>query len=337
MKKTTKLFVTLLVMLFSAFLLFAAGDQEEGVADGGPITLKMGTVYSPNHPNSIAAKRAAEIIERRSEGTITLEYYPSGQLGGNHEITEGLITGSIDMSIGGAHNIAEYYPEIGITVGPYIFRDFTHAYNVMDGEIGEYFNNNLIEKVGVRFLDTWKYGLRHVTTKGIRVEKPEDLKGVKLRAPDDEIGMETVRVMGASPTPIAFPELYMALQQGIVDGQENPISTIITSNFHEVQDHLILTGHTVNTVFILMSENTWKKMTTEQREIVQTAFRETREMNDSLIDQIEEDGLVTFQDNGGTIVNPNIEAFRKAASVVYSTTFKDRWGEKLYNKIQAVK
>jgi TRAP-type C4-dicarboxylate transport system substrate-binding protein len=83
-----------------------------------------------------------------------------------------LITGSIDMSIGGAHNITEHYSEIGITVGTYIFKDFDHAYNVTEGEIGQYLNNNLIEKVGIRFLDTWKYGERHITTKGIRVEKP---------------------------------------------------------------------------------------------------------------------------------------------------------------------
>lgn len=100
----------------------------------------MATVYSPTHPNSIAAKRVAELIKRRSNGEIIPEYYPSSQLGDNNEITEGLITGSIDISIGGAHNIAEHYSEIGITVGPYIFRDLDHAYNVMDGEIGRYLN-----------------------------------------------------------------------------------------------------------------------------------------------------------------------------------------------------
>jgi len=320
MKKTRFLVILLaLTLVLTLSLEIVAGDT---------ITLKMATIYSPNHPNSIAAKRAAELIQRRSNGEIILEYYPAGQLGDNNEITEGMITGSIDMSIGGAHNIAEYYSEIGITVGPYIFRDFEHAYNVMDGEIGEYLNKNLIEKVGIRFLDTWKYGKRHVTTKGIPVKSPEDLAGVKLRASDDEIGLETVRSMGASPTPMAFPELYMALQQGIVDGQENPISTIVTSNFHEVQDYLILTvqdyliltGHTVNTVFILVSEISWNKLNAEQQAIVQTAFRENRELNDYITEQIEVNGLKTFEEIGGTVIEPDIEAFREATKVLYYTT-----------------
>jgi tripartite ATP-independent transporter DctP family solute receptor len=328
--KSTRLLVVL--MVFTLMLILSG----EGIA-GDTVTLKMATVYSATHPNSIAANRAAQLINRRSNGEIILEYYPAGQLGGNNEITEGLITGSIDMSIGGAHNIAEHYSEIGITVGPYIFRDFEHAYNVIEGEIGEYLNKNLIEKAGIRFLSTWKYGKRHITTKGIPVYKPEDLKGVKLRASDDEIGLATVTALGASPTPMAFPELYLGLQLGTVDGQENPISTIVTSNFQEVQDYLILTGHTINTVFILMSEISWNKLNEEQQGIIQTAFRETKELNDYLIDEIDKSGLKIWEESGGTIIEPDIEAFREASKVVYSTTFKDRWGEELYERIQAVK
>ena len=129
----------MLLLIFTLLLILIG----EGIA-GDNITLKTETVYSHNHPISIAVKRDAELIKRRNNVEIIPEFYPSSQLRDNNEITEGLITGSINMSIGGAHNIAEHYSEIGITVGPYIFRDFDHAYNVMDGEIGQYLNNNLI-------------------------------------------------------------------------------------------------------------------------------------------------------------------------------------------------
>ena len=301
-----------------------------------PITLRVALFTTVDHPMTIGAEVTKNLIERRTNGEIQVDIFPGGQLGNNQEIIEGTIAGDIDVAMQGVQYVAGYHPTIGILNAPYIFRDFDHAYKVLESEIVKEMNQELVEAIGVRMISHRKYGIRHVTTTNTPVYTPEDMTGLKLRTPDERISIELVRAMGATPTPMAFSEVYLGLQQGVVDGQENPIPTIISMNFHEVQGYLILTGHTINMGWAFINENKWNSLTAEQQDIVARAFDEGHAVNDYLIDKESEEGLEIIRKAGVTIIEPDTEAFQEQVGTKLYNELKIFPAE-LYERIQAVK
>lgn len=300
------------------------------------ITLRVALFTAIDHPMTIGVKVTENLIERRTNGEIQVDIFPGGQLGNNQEILEGVIAGDIDVCMQGVQYVANYHPTIGILNAPYIFRDFDHAYKVLESEIVREMNEELVKAIGVRMISHRKYGIRHVTTADTPVKAPEDMKGLKLRCPDDRVSIELVKAMGASPTPMAFSEVYLGLQQGVVDGQENPIPTIISMNFHEVQGYLIKTGHTINMGWAFINENKWNSLTSEQQDIVVQAFDEGHAVNDYLIDKQSEEGLEIIRKAGLTIIEPDTEAFQKqVATKLYLE--QEIFPFELYERIQAIK
>jgi TRAP-type transport system periplasmic protein len=296
------------------------------------VTLQWGGVMSPTFPWSIAAIEASEEIYERTDGRIKIDVYHSGQLGTEAELIEQLVVGSIAMATSGPTILADYNEDLKIFTQPYIFRDEEHANKFYDSEIAREMFAKAQEKSGVMTIAGWYYGTRHMTTaKGIIVQKPEDLKGIKIRCPDYQPSVIAMRALGATPTPLSFSELYMALQTGVVDGQENPLTTILDQHFYEVQSNIILTGHSVHMGTVHFSEKIWNELTEEDREIIREVVQSKRSDISDMINNLSREALLTFIEKRMNIIQPDVEAFREHASKNLFQEFPEL--QSVYNEI----
>ena len=246
------------------FVLFGVGCEVGEVGDGTR-RLRMGHVYEVKSPTH--AFGTANLDETLREAGVGLEVavFPAAQLGSESELLEQLVAGEIDLAIAGPSFLAMWHPPLGVFDAAYAFADLEQMQRVADGPLMAEHWAALRERFGVRVLATWAYGSRHIT--GNRpVRHPDDLRGFRLRMPAATVWQASGRALGASPMPIAFSEVYMALQQGIADGQENPVPVIQAMGFHEVQQYLSLTGHIQSSIQILINERVWQSLTEPQRE-----------------------------------------------------------------------
>lgn len=316
----------------AALLLPLGGCQpEESV--GKPLRLRMAHVYEVNAPTH--AYGAAFLADRLKAANCGLDVtvYPAAQLGSEAELLEQLVAGELDIAISGPSFLAMWHAPLGVLDAAYASRDLDQMLETANGKEMAPHWEELRTKYDVRVLDTWAYGSRHITSnKPIR--HPDDLKGFRLRLPGARIWQASGAALGASPMPISFAEVYLALQQGIADGQENPVPVIKAKGFHEVQKCLNLSGHIQSSIQILMNERTWKRLTTQQQTALVTAVQELgKDVRQGLI--ADEQRLIDEWRKDGTmqiIDDVDVDAFRKRARDYFSSgyAFSD-----LYNQITA--
>lgn len=304
---------------------------------GAPITVKYATTVAPDHPNNLAALKFAEIVDRESKGQVKVEVFPAAQLGNEKELIENAMIGSINMFQVGPGALSLFQSEFGIFDCPYIFRDFDHMMKTAKGDIAKDLSAKIEKSRGVRVLSLgFYYGARHLTTRNKAIKEPADLKGMLIRGPDQPIYLEAIRAMGATPTPVAFSDLYMALRQGVVDGQENPIPTIYSYKYYEAQKFIMLTGHMIRTIAVGANAKWFDGLPGDVKALFATAMAESEKFNNDLVHQQEKELLEKLKGLGMTVVQPNVEAFRTAAKDI-PRKFEDKWGKGLYERIVAVK
>ena len=273
-------------------------------------------------------------LEELSGGEFTGEQAPAGQLGGERDMIEGLQIGSLDVVITSTGPLGNFVPEVYALDLPFLFRDYDHARAVLDGEIGQELlakidENNL---VGLAWSEN---GFRHVTNSQRPVRTPEDLQGLKLRTMENKVHMEAFSNMGAAPTPMAFPELFAALQQGVVDRQENPIPVITASKFWEVQNNVSLTGHVYSPAVVLASPILLDGLTEEQRGWFYEAAKASAQATRDEVSRVEEAGVQTLKDNGMEVVEDIDKApFAELAQPSYAV-YTDEYGTEMVERIQA--
>lgn len=315
------------------------------VATGGPqsqaytgekqktLILKSGSEGQFTDVMSMASKLFAERMKQRTNGKIQITHYPASQLGTWRQMLESIKGGAMAFMVSGLTG-APIYDAINL---PYIFRDPDHADKVVNGPIGMELARKHMEKTGIRIFG-WVYrGYRHCTTTKIAVRTPADMKGMKFRVPETPVYLETWRAVGARPTPMAWAEVYTGLQQGTIDGQENPLDIILSSSLFEVQKYLILTGHVLPPGWAQVSEKVWQELTPETQKVWMETWQEvSREMRQELIKQ-ESKYLETWKAKGGVILEPNVAAFREATKDVWKKFAPKAWGEGVYEKLQAVR
>lgn len=323
MSRNAGLMVLCLLMVFATSV-FAGGAGEAAAREQ---VISLSSPVAPDHPNTIAANRFAEIVERESGGRLKVDVYPANQLGDVIQVIENVMDGSVHMYIGGTSETSMYQPEFAVLDAPYLFRDYDHLMKATASPVIDEMSEMIENNHGVKILSAQLYyGTRHLTTRNTPIHEPADLAGMLIRAPDQPIYLEAVRAMGATPTPVAFSDLYMALRQGVVDGQENPIPTIYTYNYHEAQGYIMLTGH-MRRVNVVGANAAWYNgLPDDLRQIIDSALLEAVELNNELTLQEEIDMLQSLQDLGMTVVEPNVEAFRRAAEYIPSV-FADEWGD----------
>jgi tripartite ATP-independent transporter DctP family solute receptor len=283
----------------------------------------------------IGAQAFIDTLAELSGGEFTGSQAPAGQLGGERDMIEGLQIGSMDIVITSTGPLGNFVPEVFALDLPFLFRDYDHARNVLDGEIGQ----ELLAKIGENQLVglAWsENGFRHVTNSQGPVRTPADLAGLKLRTMENRVHMEAFSLMGAAPTPMAFPELFTALQQGVVDGQENPVTVITASKFWEVQGYVSLTGHVYSPAVVLGSPILLDGLTDEQRGWFMEAANASSAATRAEVNRLEETGVAVLIENGMEVITDIDKApFAELAQPSYAI-YTDEYGPELVARIQAV-
>jgi len=233
------------------------------------VELRAGYSLPQTSHYGVGATAMAEELERLTDGKFTIKQFPANALGGEREMVEGLQLGTVDIVLTSTGPVGNFVPETLITDIPFLFRDYAHVDAVLDGPIGQEILEKFPER-GIIALAWGENGFRNLTNSQRPVREPADVKGLKVRTMENPVHMEAFSELGILPTPMAFPELFTALQQGTVDGQENPIGVILSAKFSEVQDHLSLTNHVYSPALILLSPTVWEGLTDEEKE----AFRQ---------------------------------------------------------------
>lgn len=299
--------------------------------------LKLGNVQPPGAIVQEGLRYMAERVRERSRGVIEIQVVPPSQLRSEQEILVSVRLGTLDMYEGSAASVSRFLPRLQALACPFLWLSTDSMAEVVRGPIGEELAGELLQKRGMRILDLgWVFGVRHLTTTRTPAKMPEDLKGLKIRVQPDPIYLATVRAMGAIPIPVDAGEVYTALQTGVVDGQENPISNIWQRRFHEVQEYLMLTGHITQNQVVLINEARFQNFTPDQQRLLVEAAREAGDYQNGLIAKAEAADLEKLKAAGMQVIEPDVAAFRKAAGgVCRDPAVEEKIGKGFYDRIDA--
>ncbi len=315
--------------------LAATGGLGRHPARAATTTLRWGTVLPTSHPAVAMMDKVARRVAEATSGAVTIQTFPSGQLGSSRDVIEATSSGALQMVDEGAAQFGQFVPAFSILEAPYIWTGPEHIRRVLGSPILDAMSAQLVASRDMRVIGSTYYGTRHVTSGSRAIRTVADMGGFKLRIPE----VDTYRVMaeawGARPTPLNIGELYLALSQGAVDGEENPLPTIQSSKFFEVQKHLVLTAHIMTTRLVAINETAWSGLTAAQQGILREALAQYgREQDDEIVRQ--EGALVeTFRAAGMQVQAVDIEGFRRPVLATLPGRFEAKWGKGLWDRIAA--
>ncbi len=300
------------------------------------VTIQLGFENSASEPVGQALQKWADLIDEKGDGSLKLELYPDSQLGSKTELIDGMTFGEPYMTLADGAFYADYgVKDFGIVFGPFLFDDWDQCWTLIESDWYQDQCDQLAEQ-GLKIVSSnWKYGERHtLTTK--KVEKVEDLKGLKIRVPGNEIQTQGFNALGATATGMDLGDVYQALQTGTIDGAENPLATLYGRKLHEVAKYLILDGHVLNFTTWVMSNDVWESLTPEQQELLVSTGEEAGIYNNGLVDEMNEEYLNMMKDEGVEVVEPTeevMEGFREAAQSFYEMGDDFGWSEGLYETV----
>jgi tripartite ATP-independent transporter DctP family solute receptor len=280
------------------------------------MVLKLGHYANAEHAGNKAAQMFADGVAKRTNGEITVEIYPNNELGNPPEVLEQNILGVIDMSLPTQGQLAKYSKKFGCVMLPFAYADYDHAYKVLDGPFMKWAKPDL-EKAGLVFLSNWEWGFRNMTNSVRPINSPDDAKGLKIRTPPELSNQSAMEALGATVQTIQFSELPMALKQGVVDGQENPVSVIYAFKLYETQKYLAMTGHTYNSMVHVLSKKTWDKLTPEQQQIIKEESKKAGDYMRKTLRDAEADQIVKLQKLGMKVTRPDVSAFKAKMGPAY--------------------
>jgi tripartite ATP-independent transporter DctP family solute receptor len=295
--------------------------------------IKIGIGHPPDHSFVVASQKFKEQIEKRSNGRLKAEIFPSSQLGGEREMQEMVALGTLEMTVTGV--IVTYEPLFALLEAPFLYRDREHIKRVMESAVVADLGEALIKK-GLRMVGFYENGFRNITNSKRPINSPADVKGLKIRTPENLAQVETFRALGAVATPMAYSELYNALAQGVVDGQENPLQNIWTGKMFEVQKHLAMTGHIYNSAYIIASNKFWTGLPADLRKITEESIREASHGQMDMVANLDKKLLEDLKAKGMQVTTPDQEAFRKATAPAYDA-FYAKFGDRGRKIIEAIR
>jgi TRAP-type transport system periplasmic protein len=298
----------------------------------GENELKLAYVMAPGGAVHEGALEFARLVKQNSNGNIKVKIYSNGQLGNDRELNESMILGSVDMIITGPSVIGWYAPKYGIMEAPFIFRSYEHLNNVLDGDIGEEIEERL-ERSGIHIISYWLRGPRYLTTTNTVIKTPEDLNGLKLRVPELPTYIRSWKVFGANPTPLPYSDMFMALKQGVVDGQENPLEVIYTSHLYETQKYIMETRHLLSFYIVEVGDPFFKKFSEENQGIIFDAARKAGIYQNELMEEYEADYKEKLIKHGTEFIEVDREGFEKLAIEVIPPYFEGKWEDGLFERI----
>ncbi len=325
--------------MFLKTLLSAAAMAAAGLAVVPAMAqtkLKFAHVYETSEAYHTAALWAADEIKKRTSGRYEIEVFPASQLGKETDINQGLTLGTVDIILTGQAFAARTLPAIGIGGAPFMFRDFDHWKKFSDSDLLRDLMEAYYKKGGNKPVAVTYYGVRH-TTANKPIMVPKDMDGLKLRVPDAPLYVMYPKVVGANATPIAFAEVYLALQSKTVDAQENPLPTILAKKFYEVQSHINLTGHITEMLLTIVGGQTWGKLSDADKKVFETVLKEAGAKATSEIVASETKLVDEFATKyKKTVVKSDRAVFAKVFEKEHMGSYAT-WDKATYDRLQALK
>ena len=331
-----------LALVLCLAMAFIAGCSQEAPkkADGDKKAevkvMKLGIVTNKDRSLTKGLVKFGEIVMKETNGAIKVEVFSDGVLGGDRQTLEGLQMGTIHGTSVSTGPIAAFVPQFDVFDLPFLFKDKATAFKVADGPIGQ----ELLDKlpaVGMIGLNYWENGFRHLTNNKREVKTMEDIKGLKIRTLESKVHVDTWKMLGANPTPMSFSQLYTALEQGVVDGQENPYGNVVVNKFYEVQKYLTNTGHVYNASPFLISKKFWDTLSDKEKDIMKKAAKEAQVYQRQLNEKEDQDSLAFLKEKGMKIndLNPGEKEKIVAALQPLYTQYSATLGKELVDKMLA--
>ena len=337
----------LLALLLMAVLTFAlaacGGGGDSGAAEGDSdafaggqtFTIKIGHSDTTTNLINVSLENFAKYVEEQSGGAVKVDIYAAEQLGSNAEMAEMLEMGSLDAMMMPQGQEASFAPKINTLGLPFLFPDYESVYKVLDSEIGDELVADL-ESHNMIQLAYWENGLRQTTNSKKALNSAADFKGLKIRTPEDAMTMAIFNALGASPSPLAFSELYLALQQGTFDGQENPISNIYANHFQDVQKYLAMTNHKYECKNMIFSLTSWNKYPEDVQNLLKEAAKTYGDEHRKAIVDSQDTMLKELEEAGMEVTYPDIADLQAATASVYDDFYAENdWAEDLVTRIKA--
>lgn len=296
-------------------------DSSSQMIPEGATEIRMSQTSAADGAIGLSMEYFAELIYERTDGRYFVSTFHNGQLGSERDNIEGTQLGTIDIAVVNQSPLGNFVSDISAVDLPYVIQSYEHADKVFLGEIGDGFLNQLSD-VGIHGLTIWESGFRNLTNSKVDVYSVEDVQGLRVRVMENKIHQELWRSLGADPVPMAWSDAYTALQQGAIDGQENPSTVIDKNNVVEVNKKMAITEHCYATVFIIMSENIWDLLSPEDQEIFTQTAKDAGIYERELNRTMEEEAISTLESQGMVITYPEKEGFIEQSQVV-----RDMYGE----------
>ena len=314
----------------------AAGIAMPTVLRAQATVIRWGEQLAATHPQVLMAERAAKEVKEKTGGRLDIQVFPNSQLGTGKDMMESVSAGALQFTTEGAGALGAFLPQLTLIEAPYLWRDAAHLAKVGAAPVFGQMNEALASRRGMRMLNVTYYGKRHLTTGSKEVKTPADMAGFKLRVPPVDVFRAMAEAWGARATPIAFPELYLALSQGAVDGQENPLPTIQSGKFFEVQKFLVLTEHIITPRIIIANDAFWKGLPANDRGVLQAAFDAAAAWQDKELLAQEAAAVAQLKAAGMTIIEPDLALWRDPVLKQVPAKFEERWGKGSFDALKGM-
>ncbi|PHQ27212.1 C4-dicarboxylate ABC transporter substrate-binding protein [Marinobacter guineae] len=323
-------------LAFLAALTVAAGVQASEFTDMDPVTLRLAHVVNEQDGFHIAAKKFEALVEARTEGKVDIEIYPNASLGDERTLLEGMQIGTVDMGVITNGPVANFLEDIAVFELPFLFPSPEAAYEVLDGPIGQELLDRLAE-VNLKGLAYAERGFRNLTNSEHPVERPEDIDGLRIRVMENPVYVDTFRELGANAVPMAWTEALTAMQQGTIDGQENPVNVIHSFKLYETQDFMTMSRHTYAPAIFVIGIPVWSNLPEAAQQVLKQAAQEAAEHERRVNAEMEVEQLAELREAGMQIVEePDITAFQAAVVPVYEK-YGEQFGDYLPRIQEALK
>lgn len=335
MKKAS---VFVLIVLTCLFMISGCSSTSTATSKGtdAEYVLRLGHLQTETHPYHKGALKFKELVEKESKGRIRIDIFPSSQLGNGRDQIEGAQIGSIHFHIGSVAPVTNFAPKFNVLNLPYLFESREHAFRVLDGEIGKELGADLANR-GLMNLGFMENGWRHMTNNVKPIKTAKDAASMKIRVQESPPYISFVKALKSTPVPVPFGELYTALEQHVVDGQENPLAQIYLNKFNEVQKYLTLTAHNYDAAVFIMSKTTYDTLPKDLQKVITKASKEAIQYERKVALEDEKQLLEDLRKTDIQIEeNPDLDSFREAVKPVYKE-FEGSIGKDLLEKIESLK
>ncbi|WP_110648856.1 DctP family TRAP transporter solute-binding subunit [Salinicola peritrichatus] len=304
-----------------------SAQNDASKSNDSSVTLSLAQAFPNKHPGGIYSDKFAKLINERTDGAVNINVHHNGVLGSEAEEIQQLQAGSLDLALlYGVSNFQNLNAKLGVEELPFIFESSEHARRAYDGEYGKAVSK-ILKDEGFEVLSYWENGMRHFTNNVRPIVDPEDMQGIKFRSAEVPIRLKMFEMLGASAIPMGFTELFTALQQGTVDGQENPIALIHANNFYEVQDYLSLSGHIYNSAVLTASPKAMAKLTPEQQKILRDTAEEMKVEERQMISEQNAELLADLKEKGMQVNSIDKQAFEKVVHPLWDSFAKENGDE----------